>query len=472
MKIFITNPPFFKNFNRQVRWSAKTSGGIHPPIYLAYAAAVLEKNHDVKLLDAIASDVSTEEFYRMINKQNPDFVIMDTSTPSILNDISIAKKIKEKNPDVKIILVGPHVSAMPENTMKIAPWIDFLTIGEYDYTLPDLIENLEKKGNLKNVEGIFYRDGKKLIKTKLRKLIDNLDELPYPDRDQLPVDKYRDTLLTPPFTFIISSRGCPFRCTFCLWPQVMYGRKLRLRNYEKVVDEVEYCINRYNLKTFKLFDDTFTVVKERVNKICQELIKRKIKTPWICNARADTLNKETMQTMKKSGCYLFKIGVESGSQKLLDEIGKGTKIEQIKRFFKLTKEIDIKTFASFMVGLPNDTEETIRATINLAKTIEPDMAQFVILSPLPGTKMFKDMIKKGWIDFPIKWNNYLMEQGYINVVFKHPRFSEEELKDICGKMWKEFYLRPRFIARRIKKGLIDSSELKRNIIGIKKVFRY
>jgi radical SAM superfamily enzyme YgiQ (UPF0313 family) len=471
MKIFITNPPFFKNFNRQVRWSAKTSGGIHPPVYLAYAAAILEKNHDVKLLDAIASNTAIEDFYKMIDKQKPDFVIMDTSTPSILNDMNIAKKIKENRPDIKIVLVGPHVSAMPENTMKIAPWVDFLTIGEYDYTLPALIENSEKS-NLDAIDGIVYRDNKKIVITKNRKLIENLDDLPYPDRDQLPIDKYRDTLLTPPFTFIISGRGCPFRCTFCLWPQVMYGRKLRLRNEKKVVDEVEYCINRYNLKTFKFFDDTFTVMKDRVNKICQELIKRKIKTPWICNARVDTLDKETMQTMKKSGCYLFKVGVESGSQKILDDIRKDTKIEQIKNFFKLTKEVGIKTFASFMIGLPNDTEETIRATIDLAKTIEPDMAQFVILSPLPGTEMFNDIMKRGWIEFPIKWDDYLMEQGYINVVFKHPRFSEEELKDICGKMWKEFYLRPKFVVRRIKKGISDPSELKRNIMGIKKVFRY
>ena len=472
MKIFITNPPFFKNFNRQVRWSAKTSGGIHPPIYLAYAASVLEKKHDVKLLDAIASDTPIEDFYKMIDKQNPDFVIMDTSTPSILNDINIAKKIKEKHSNTKIILVGPHVSAMPENTMEIAPWVDFLTIGEYDYTLPELIENSENKDKLKNVEGIAYRDNKRIVITKHRELIENLDELPYPDRDQLPIDKYRDTLLTPPFTFIISGRGCPFRCTFCLWPQVMYGRRLRLRNYKSVVDEVEYCINRYNLKSFKFFDDTFTIVKERVNKICQELIERKIKTPWICNARVDTLDKKSMKNMKKAGCYLFKIGVESGSQKILDEIGKGTRIEQIEKFFKLTKEVGIKTFASFMIGLPSDTEETVKATINLAKRIEPDMAQFVILSPLPGTEMFNDIVKKGWVKFPIKWDDYLMEQGYINVVFKHPKFSEEELKNMCGKMWKEFYLRPKFITKRIKKGLTDSSELKRNISGIKKVFRY
>jgi radical SAM superfamily enzyme YgiQ (UPF0313 family) len=125
-----------------------------------------------------------------------------------------------------------------------------------------------------------------------------------------------------------------------------------------------------------------------------------------------------------------------------------------------------------MVGLPSDTEETVKATINLAKRIEPDMAQFVILSPLPGTEMFNDIVKKGWVKFPIKWDDYLMEQGYINVVFKHPKFSEEELKNMCGKMWKEFYLRPKFITKRIKKGLTDSSELKRNISGIKKVFRY
>jgi len=420
-------------------------------------------------MDCIASEVGREKFYRYVKKHSPDFLIMDTSTPSILNDINIAKEVKERV-DTKIILVGPHVSTLPKETFGMAPWIDYIAMAEYDYTLPEIIDSNGKQ--LKNIKGIAFKSDKKVIKTKRRDPIKNLDDLPYPDRDQLPIEKYRDTLLTPPFTFLISGRGCPYLCNYCLWPQVMFGRTLRLRNPIKVVDEVEYCVSRYNLKTYKFFDDTFTIVKERVKKICQELIKRDINTPWICNARVDTLDKESMEIMKKSGCYLFKVGVESGSQKLLDIIKKGTTIRQIKNFFKNTKEVGIKTFASFMIGLPGETRETIRNTINLAKEIEPDMVQFVILSPLPGTEMFDYMVKEGWVSFPIDWSEYITDEGYVNIVFKHPNFSEDELRNICGELWREFYLRPKFVLNRVKKGLTDFGEFRRNITGIKKVFRY
>ena len=436
MKVFLANPPFFKNFNREVRWSAKTSGAIHPPIYLAYAASVLNKKHDVKLMDCIASDIEREKFYDIVKKYNPDFLVMDTSTPSILNDISIAKEVKERV-DTKIILVGPHVSTLPEETFRMASWVDYIAIGEYDYTLPEIINS--DREQLKNIKGIAFKLGKKVITTKKRDPIKNLDELPYPDRDQLPVEKYRDTLLTHPFTFILSGRGCPQLCSYCLWPQVMFGRNLRLRDPVKVVDEVEHCISKYNLKTYKFFDDTFTFSKERVKKICQELIKRKIDTPWICNARVDTLDIESMEIMKKAGCYLFKIGVESGNQELLDVIKKGTTIKQTRDFFKKTRKVGIKTFASFMIGLPGETKKTIRNTINLAKEIEPDMVQFVILSPLPGTEMFDYMVKKNWVSFPIDWSEYITDEGFVNIVFKHPNFSEDELRNICGELWREFY---------------------------------
>lgn len=470
MRIFIANPPFIKNFNRQVRWSAKTSGGLHPPIYLAYAAAVLAKKHEVKLQDAVAEGKSREEFLEGIKGFEPDLVVMETSTPSIINDSGIAEEIK-KFSKTKVVLTGPHTSAMPERTLKESV-VDAVTMGEYDYTLPEIAEAFEKGKPLRGIKGCAYREDSKIVINPKRELIKDLDKLPWPLRDQLPNEKYSDTLMTSPLTFIVTARGCPFLCNYCNWPSTMFGHGIRKRDPMDVVDEVEHCVKKYRLKSYKFFDDTFTCDKNHVKIICNEIIKRKIKAKWICNARVDTLDEETMRLMKKAGCSLFKIGVESGDQDILDWIKKGTKIEQIREFFKLTKKVGIQTFASFMIGYPQETEETIKKTFRLAKEIGPDMAQFVILQPLPGTELWDWMQKEGMIPKDVKWDKYITDEGYVDLVFKHPRFSQDELREICSKLWKGYYMRPKYIAKRVKRGLTSSREIKRNAAGIKKIFRY
>ena len=472
MKVFVANPPFIEHFNRQVRWSAKTSGGLHPPIYLAYAAAVLkEAGHDVKLEDAVALNRTTEDFLKDIRKFRPKLVVMETSTPSIVNDSRIAARVKGMLPNTKIAFTGSHCSALPERTLRESV-ADFVCIGEYDYTLRDLACALENKGSLKNVDGIAYLKGKRFVRTRPRALIKNIDELPWPLREQLPNDVYSDTLMTSPLTFIVTSRGCPYRCTYCNWPSTMFGHMIRRRDPVDVVDEVEHCVKKYRLKSFKFFDDTFTVNKEHVKKICNLLIKRKIKTPWICNARVDTLDEDTMRLMKKAGCRLMKIGVESGNQKILDWVKKGTTIPQIKAFFRLARKVGIQTFGSFMIGYPQETDKTIRQTFRLAKEIKPDMAQFVILQPLPGTELYRWMESRGMIPKKVKWDKYITDEGYVDLVFKHPKYTQDELRKICSKLWSSYYLRPGYVAKRIIRGMTSKREIKRNISGVKKIFRY
>lgn len=470
MRIFIANPPFFRSFNRQVRWAAKTSGGLHPPIYLAYAAAVLAKSHQVKLVDGVALDMSREAFLKEAAAFNPDLVVMETSTPSIVNDSALAQEMK-KVKDVPVAFTGSHVSALPERTLRETP-ADFAAIGEYDHTLRELAETLEGKGDLSRVNGIAYKDKGQIRVNPRRELIKNLDEIPWPLREQLPNERYSDTLMTSPLTFIVSARGCPYQCTYCSWPSTMFGHPLRERDPMNVVDEIEFCVKKYRLKSFKIFDDTFTANKPRVKAICNELIKRKVVTPWICNARVDNLDEETMRLMKKAGCYLFKLGLESGNQDILDWVKKGTKIQQIRDFVKTAKKVGISTFGSFMIGYPMETEETIRQTFELAKSVEPDMVQFVILQPLPGTELWGWMERNQMIPKDVKWDNYITKEGYVDLVFKHPKFSQDELREICHRLWKGYYLRKGYIARRALKGLRSPREIKRNVAGVKKIFRY
>ncbi|MCK4336242.1 MAG: radical SAM protein [Candidatus Aenigmarchaeota archaeon] len=472
MKILLSNPPFFKNFNRQVRWSAKTSGALHPPVYLAYAAANLKKaGYDVLLVDAVALELTRDEFLERIEKFNPEIIVFETSTPSFLNDSELVDMIKSRI-DAKVVFTGSHASALPEDNLRMSK-LDFVCIGEYEGTLVELAEHLKNKKTLKNVKGLAYKDRNGEIRiNKPRPLIEEIDKLPWPLREQLPTEKYRDTLLTAPFTFIVTARGCPYYCTYCNWPYTMFGHKIRPRGTKDVVDEVEHCIKKHKLKTYKFFDDTFTADRKHVIAICNELIKRGIKTPWICNARVDTLDEETMILMKKAGCYLYKVGVESGNQKILNWIRKGTTIQQIKKFFKTTKKVGMQTFASFMIGYPEETKETIKQTFDLAKEIEPDMVQFVILQPLPGTPLYSWMAEREMLPENIEWDKYLTSEGFVDIVFKHPKFSQEEMRQICSKLWKGYYLRPRYITKRIFMGLKSPREMKKNIHGIKKIFRY
>lgn len=467
MRIFVSNPPFISHFNRQVRWAARTSGGLHPPIYLAYAAAALKKaGFEVKLEDAIAEGRTHQQFLDDIRKFNPDLIVMETSTASIVNDSGIAERIKAER-ETPIVFTGSHASALPGRTLRESE-ADIVCIGEYDLTLPELAKTLKEGGDLRKVKGIAFKNGDKIIVNEKRPLIEDLDSLPWPLREQLPTQAYSDTLLTTPFTFIVTARGCPYLCNYCSWPHVMFGHKIRKRDPQKIADEVEYCIKKYHLKSFKFFDDTFTCDKRHVKSVCEELIRRGIRTPWICNARVDTLDEETMRLMKRAGCYLFKIGVESGSQEILDWTRKGTKLEQIRSFFRLMKGVGIQSFASFMVGYPQETPETIKQTFNLAKEIQPDMCQFVILQPLPGTELWDWMQGKGMIPKDLSWGSYITGEGYVDLVFRHPRFSQKELHKICSELWSGYYLRPGYILRRLAK----PSEWRRNIKGVKKIFRY
>lgn len=471
MKIFISNPPFISSFNRQVRWSAKTSGGLHPPIYLAYAAAMLAKKHEVMLRDSVAEKDDHMKFIAEVKKFEPGLVVMETSTPSVFNEKKLIGLLRKAVPEAKIVLTGSHASAMPKETLlECLP--DIVCIGEYDITLFEMANRIEEGASLAKVDGVAFRQGTKVTINKRRDLVKNLDALPWPMREALPTGAYSDTLLITPFTFVISGRGCPYYCTYCNWPSTMFGHGLRMRDPGMVVDEVEYCVHRFGLRSFKFFDDTFTVNKDHVKAICAELKRRRIKTPWICNARVDTLDLETMKVMKDAGCYLFKVGIESGVQETLDWVKKGTTLEQTRKFFRNTKKAGIKTFGSVIIGYPQDTRESIEQTFNFVKEVAPDMVQFVIMQPLPGTELYEWMGKHGMLPKGNSWDEYLTDEGYVNIVFEHPNFSQDELREICSKLWKGYYMRPGYIAKRAVRGITSREELKRNVKGFNKIFRY
>jgi len=477
MKILMLNPPFFERFSRSSRSPATTKGGtIYYPIMLSYATGVLEKNgFEVKLIDAPARGYSRNEVLKITKEFSPEMVVIDTSTPSIVNDVAVGCEIKSLTSSF-IVFVGTHPSALPEATLRMDERIDAVAVGEYDYTILELAKALKTKKDLKTVNGIVFRKYKKIISNPSRHFIENLDELPFVSevyKKHLNPKDYFFASAEYPMIMIMTGRGCPFRCFFCNYPQVFYGRNYRLRNPENVLAEFEYIIKNFpEVKEIGIEDDTFSADLERAKKICRLLIEHGInkKIKWWANARVN-LDLETMKLMKEAGCRLIIPGYESGVQQILNNIHKGITVEQSLEFAKNAKKAGLLVHGCFMFGLPGETKETIRETIDFAKELNPDTAQFFPLIVYPGTEAYEWAKKNNFLtteDFS-KW---LTKEGLHNTVIKLPGFTSQELVKYCDQARREFYLRPSYLLYKVKQSLLHPSEAWRNIRSFRNLFKY
>lgn len=449
MKILVINEPYVPNFCRTQRWAARTRGRVlRAPDWLAYATAVLERDipyAETKLYDFPAMNYYEKEFVQVIKSSKPDFVVLDSTTPSIFSDIHYAKLVKE-NSNAKVIMVGPHISALPKETLLTADGaVDVGCIGEYDYTVRDVILNFN---NLSKVKGICYFDeNKNVVITPVRELISNLDELPFPAWHQLDLMKYFDGGKLYPYIDIISGRGCPNQCIFCLWPQVMHGTRYRFRSAENVVDEIEYdiklCPQVVKGGEFFFEDDTFTVNKTRAIEICEEILHRNLKITFSVNARVDTADDEMFKIMKKAGCRELLVGFESGSQEILDNMNKNITLEQSKHFMELAKKNKLQVHGCFVIGLPGETEETAKKTIEFALSLGLDTVQFSGAVPFPGTKFFQLCEKQNWL-LTKQWDKWL-DSGEQQGVVAYPTISQEKINYYVDLGLKKFYFRTSYI---------------------------
>ncbi|MCM8798820.1 MAG: B12-binding domain-containing radical SAM protein [Candidatus Omnitrophica bacterium] len=435
-KIIFLNPPFIeahkKVFNRPIRFPtfSYATYTLHPPLFLAYACSYLrEKKFVVDLLDAIAGENSLEEVLRIIEEKDFDVVVMETSTPSFFNDLEVAKRIKERGK--KIILVGTHVSVLPEEALSY-PWIDAIVRGEYELSLSEYLstDNPETKGI-----GLRTPEGRIKINPP-REPLEDLDLLPYPARELLNKYKYFDPILKNPFTFILAGRGCPYECIFCNWPEVLTGRRYRKRNPQKVVEELNYIKNNFNFKSILFNDDTLTVDRIHVREICKGIIEKGLKLNWACYARADFDDIETLRLMRKAGCFLLKVGVESGDEEILKRAKKPYALEKVKRAFSLLRSLGFHIHATFMFGLPGESRETIKKTIRLAKELKPSTVQFSIAIPYPGTEFF-NFLKKNSLLYSEDWRDYMP----LRRIFDYSDLSSEDLKKAVKYAYRSYYFR-------------------------------
>jgi radical SAM superfamily enzyme YgiQ (UPF0313 family) len=475
MKILMLNPPFLPKFSRSSRSPAVTKGGtLYYPYYLAYSTGVLEKNGfdgNVKLVDAVANGWNHEDTINFVGKFKPDLVVIDTSTPSIYNDVDVATKIKKTLSNAHITLVGTHPTRVTNETFSLSSYIDSICRDEYDYTVVDLAKTIENDYSLKKVDGLSFRLNKKIIHNKKRNLIKNLDELPFASevyKKHLNIKDYFYASLKYPQVTILTARGCPNNCSFCNIP---FKKSYRVRSVENVVKEFEFIQNELpEVKEVMIEDDTFPVSKKRTIEICNLIVKKKIKLPWSCNTRVDT-EFDVLKKMKGAGCRLLCVGFETPTQNVLDNVHKRTTKEIQIKFMKNTRKIGILVNGCIIIGLPGDTKETVRDTIEFAKELNPDTLQIYPLYAYPGTELWDWAEKNGYLTSK-NYSDLLDEDGLHKCNVNIPGFSAEESDKMCKEALKEFYLRKEYLIPKFKQIFMSFEEAKRTLISGKTFFKH
>ena len=413
------------------------------PFFLAYSAAVCEQDgFEVELCDGIAEAIPEDEFVKRIVKFVPNLVCLEVSTISIENDLAMGRRLrKELGDKVRIAFSGLHNFMGEPEFLKEHSWLDFVLIGEYEYTLLEVCRRLFEGNDLKGCPGTVHRKNGDIVVEKRRPLIENLDQMPWPARHFLPMSNYHDEpgSIPRPSVQMWASRGCPYGCIFCAWPQIMYGsRKYRARSIIDVVDEMEWLVNEGQYKSVYFDDDTFNIGKKRMLQFASEVKSRGINVPWAIMARADNMDREILEALKDAGLYALKYGVETSSQELLEQCDKNLDIETVKKTISITHELGIKMHLTFMFGMPAETEKTAKETIDLALWAAPESVQFTIATPFPGSKYHKMLKEQG----RLLTDDFEKYDGFRSAVIKTDHLDPKQLETIvaqANQRWQKFY---------------------------------
>ena len=455
MRTLLLNPPSYGGFDGAAgsRYQARREiRSFWYPTWLAYPAGLIPGS---RLIDAPPADMGIKEVVQ--EARGYELIVINTSTPTIVNDITIAELLKEHYPDCIIGFVGPHTVVLGEETLKRSTAIDFVTTGEFDYAVAEISEGIP----FHRVDGIAYRENGKIRRTENRPPIQDLDALPFVTdiyaRDLI-IEDYYNGYLKHPYVSFYTGRGCRARCTYCLWPQTISGHAYRVRSPENVYEEMVNAKRLFpQAKEFFLDDDTFTDNPSRAMEIAGKF--KKLGITWSCNARAN-VEKGTLRVLKESGLRLLTVGFESGNQQILNNIKKGTKIERIKEFVKATKDLGILVHGAFILGLPGETAETIEETMRFALELDPYSIQVSLVAPYPGTELYAQALREGWLSGK---GDPLVNNGIQNSTLSYAAISSEELFESVERFYRRFYLRPRPILRIVKEMLQDKDEFSRRI---------
>lgn len=448
MKILLINQPIENTIASVMPKELEEGLSFLPPLGLMYVAAYVKKttSHDVEILDCQVKGIGYDRLKEEIRRIHPDVVGITAMTFTLIDVMKTARTVKEVNPDIKVVLGGPHVMIFPEETIQNSE-IDFLVLGEGEGAIQALLANIDDREKLKNVRGLVFKDGENIVNTGRADFIQNLDDLPFPARHLTPYMDYF-SVLSPrrPVTTMFTSRGCPFRCLFCDRPQL--GKIFRARSAKNVVDEMEECA-RMGIQEIFVYDDTFGVDRQRILDICAEIDRRGISLVWDIRTRVNTVDAEVLAALKRAKCQRIHYGVEAGTKKILTVLRKGITLEQVAEAFRLTKKVGIQTAAYFMIGAPTETREDIMETIQFMKKIDPDYVHITIATPFPATDFYRMAQEEGVLINDV-WRDFAKDPkpGFTPPVWEK-NLSRAELLSLLGDAYRSFYYRPSYVFKKI-----------------------
>lgn len=469
MKVLLINPPSDNEIIGNNPQIIEEERGHNPPLGLLFIAGYLEKftNHSVEIMDCQAEELTYSEIEEILEKKQVDIVGITAMTFTLLDVLKVVTIVKKTNKNTILVLGGPHVHIFPDETIHL-PGIDYLVLGEGEQTFKELLDYIDDTKKLKTIKGLVFKENGRVVNTGMRDFIQDLDKLPFPARHLTPYRKYSSLLARrTPVTTMMTSRGCPYKCSFCDRPQL--GKKFRARSALNVVDEFEECV-KMGIREFIVYDDTFTINKQRVIEICSEIIRRKLDIGWDIRARVDSIDEGLLKKLKNAGCRGIHYGVESGTTKILKILNKRISIPEIEEAFAITKKQGIMTLAYFMIGNPTETEEDILKTIDFAKKLDPDFIHLTIFTPFPATKIYLEGLenriieKDYWRDFAKNPSN-----KFVPPYWKE-NFTIQELNELLVYAYKSFYTRPNYILKRLMK-VQSLGEFRRKIKAGIKVFK-
>jgi len=436
---------------------------VWPQVSLAQMAALLYPTYSYKIVDANAERMGWKEFTKLLDQYQPKYYLTQVTAPTLENDMYGAFLAHARG--AKTIAFGTHVTPIPVETMRSYPSLDYVLVGEPDLTIRDLMDHLENKISerpalinkmidehdptykpslkedgtveMRGILGLAWRDGSQIVVNRVRPFIKNLDDLPIPMHQDLPLQKYRMPLIHGPFTFIVTSRGCPAGCTYCI-KHVSYQFSVRVRSPEKIMEEM-WVLKNLGINNIHMYSDLFTVSRDQVVNLCKLMIAENINIHWTCNSRVDYVDEEMLQLMGKAGCRLISWGIESGNESILRHAHKGADPAKAERALRWAKKAGIMNWGYFIIGLPTETEETIQQTIAFAKKLPLDIALFHVAAPYPGTPFFFEVVKNGWFRPGTRWEQVDMDKG---TVLDYPGLPAERLLYWQKRAFREWALRP------------------------------
>ena len=448
-KVLLINPPFeFEEDSVGKSKSIRRVLNIVPPLGILYIAAVLERRGvEVEIIDC-AIGISFSDLYAMVGDKKPQVIGFTCTTPSFSNAKKVAQFVRSELPEVRTLIGGAHVTAMPRETIETGLF-DVGVIGEGELTIEHLCDAYRDDNfrGLSNIRGIAYRKRTGICETERQDFVENLDDIPMPARHLIPDLKYyRPTPAScrkVPYAVLITSRGCPSQCTFC--DRKVFGNRCRMRSVGNIFEEIDDVVHTYGVKEIRFFDDTFTLDKERVYEICDEFEKRKLKLSWTCLTRAASVDGPLLKRMKQAGCWQVLYGFESGDDRMLKLLRKGNTVKINTRAIRLTKAAKMEVRGDFIVGTVGETWESLEKTVRFAIDMKLDYAHFNKFTPFPGTTLYEQLINEGYVfDFS---KSTILDHSLIHYI--NPGMNKDEFSKFLDKANRRFYLRFKYILKRL-----------------------